>query len=84
MQEYIPLLKLELHFVERMLWSNGHNKKSWVLYIRNYEEKSVDKDLETSFPDPFWYTRRAHILTGESPEFAQQWEGYSRTAKVSL
>ena len=27
--------------------------------------------------------RRAHVLTGESPESARQWEGYSRTARVS-
>ena len=27
--------------------------------------------------------RRAHVLTGESPESAWQWEGYSRTARVS-
>ena len=27
----------------------------------------------------FWCARRAHVLTGESPESARQWEGYSQS-----
>ena len=28
---------------------------------------------------PFWCARWAHVLTGESPQSARQWEGYSRS-----
>ena len=27
----------------------------------------------------FWCARWAHVLTGESPQSARQWEGYSRS-----
>ena len=30
-----------------------------------------------------WCARRAHVLKGESPDPARQWEGDSRTARVS-
>ena len=29
--------------------------------------------------ESFWCARWAHVLTGESPQSARQWEGYSRS-----
>ena len=40
-------------------------------------------DFACIFPGFLLCARRAHVLTGESPESARQWEGYSRTARAS-
>ena len=50
----------------------------------NDEQSESRADTPQLAAGSFMCVRRAHVLTGESPESARQWEGYSRTSRALL
>ena len=50
--------------------------------LQRSERTSLGADTPQLAAGSFMCARRAHVLTGESPESTRQWEGYSRTSRA--
>ena len=57
---------------------------TYKLSKKKLKESEVPKHVFDGFWDLFWCARRAHILTGESPETARQREGHSQSQGCPL